>query len=130
MVISIVGLFQAVEIYQTFSRLLQSQARRSDVACRYGGDEFVLLLPNISLQKAFQRAEQICQIFRDTNIQYGSIVIQDTVSMGLSTYPSHAKDGEELLRTADDALYVAKARGGDQTILFDPATVNIDRNQR
>ncbi len=114
---------------QTFASLLQSQARSSDVACRYGGDEFVLLLPNLSQKKAFQRAEQICRIYRKTDIHYGSFILRDTVSMGVATYPSHAKDGEELLRAADDALYVAKAKGGDQASLFDPATLRVHQNK-
>lgn len=96
----------------TFGKLLSASCRTEDIACRYGGEEFVLILTEISLEDALRRAETLrsaveTMTVRHLHRQIGGV----TVSIGLAMYPDHATDGVTLQRRADLALYRAK-RGG------------------
>jgi diguanylate cyclase (GGDEF)-like protein len=92
--------------------LLQAYVRESDIACRVGGEEFSLLLPEGSLQIATQRAEDIRKAINDLTLKYED---QDlgpvTVSMGVATYPEHGMTADPLIRAADQVLYDAKHKG-------------------
>ena len=86
--------------------------REEDVACRYGGDEFVILLTETSLETARKRARQLRDGIKTLSIPYrGQYLTPPTVSLGAALYPDHGSSADELLRAADDALYKAKARG-------------------
>jgi len=87
--------------------------RPTDKACRYGGEEFTLVLPDTNLQGGLLIAEKLRQAIFDANIQHeGSKVAPCvTLSVGLSTYTGQVQDGDELLKAADDALYRAKENG-------------------
>lgn len=94
-------------------RVIRSVVREVDVVCRYGGEEFSVLLPETDAAGAYVAAEKIREAiaeyeFADADGERRACL---TVSLGLATYPMHAKDKETLLRTADDALYQAKAGG-------------------
>lgn len=106
------------EILRELARLFQSRLRAEDIACRYGGEEFVLILPDAPLEVARERAEQFRQIVRESQIQYrGKPLERVTISIGLSCYPQHGTKGEELLRAADAALYRAKDEGRDRIVV-------------
>lgn len=98
-------------VLQSFADLLAYSSRSSDIACRYGGEEFVLTLPGMTLEAACQRAEQIRQGFAATQVWVGDNLIQTTLSAGVGTFPADGKTGEQLLQVIDAALYQAKARG-------------------
>ena len=92
-------------------RLLLENSRKSDVACRYGGEEIILVLPNTSLEVAKQRAETIRQKLSMIKIKIGSKSLSATISLGLAEYPRNGSLAESLLRSADKAMYQAKQAG-------------------
>jgi diguanylate cyclase (GGDEF)-like protein/PAS domain S-box-containing protein len=98
---------------QATARLLMANIRRGDAACRYGGDEFVVILPGASLGNALQRLERLRSLIAALRVPYESSELHATVSIGLAAYPDHGKTGDALLRAADDALYAAKNAGGN-----------------
>ena len=99
-------------LIQQISKLLASQIRVEDIACRYGGDEFVLVLPETSLMLLKERAEilqkKVEQLqFTDESKDVGSI----TISQGIAVFPIHGSSGEAIIKAADEALYRAKRKG-------------------
>jgi len=105
-------------LLRELGKFLQRHIRGGDIACRYGGEEFILIMPDISLEVAKQRAEHISRNARQLRIQaadqsYGGI----TLSIGVAIYPLHGRIIETVLRSADTALYRAKQQGRDQVII-------------
>ncbi len=95
-----------------FGKLLQGLSRQEDIACRYGGEEFTLILPEASPQAALERAEQIRVAVEAMRVQHlGTDLPPVTVSIGLAFAPDDGSDPESLVRHADRALYKAKSRG-------------------
>jgi len=98
--------------------LLQTNIRGEDIACRYGGEEFTLILPEGSAEVTQQRAEGLCAALRRMEIQYrGQPLGRITMSLGVAVFPEHGKTAEALLQAADAALYQSKAAGGDKVTL-------------
>lgn len=92
--------------------VLQRSIRGEDIACRYGGEEFILILPDASLPDAAQRAEQLRTAIGAIDVVHGQHAVGPlTVSLGVAIYPSHGSTGEAVVRSADAALYQAKSRG-------------------
>ena len=106
------------EVLKKLAAMLIEQVRTTDVACRYGGEEFLLLLPNMSLGKALLRAEQWRSAFSATTVLLGEVLIQTTLSIGIATYPDNGKSAEELISCADLAMYRAKTEGRNRVVLF------------
>ena len=99
------------EVLKALGTLLQAHAREGDIPCRYGGEEFVLVLPRMSLNVARQRGEQWREAFGAQKVRHGDLDICVTMSIGLATYPDHGATAESLIVSADRALYRAKAAG-------------------
>ncbi|WP_245927291.1 PAS domain S-box protein [Aphanothece hegewaldii] len=98
---------------------LSSQIRSGDIACRYGGEEFLLILPEASLEISLHRAEQIRQGIKQLQVSFGEQLLnQITVSIGLSCFPDHGKTMETLIQAADFALYQAKNEGRDRVVRY------------
>jgi diguanylate cyclase (GGDEF)-like protein len=98
--------------------LLQRNLRKEDIACRYGGEEFVLVLPDASMENAGRRAEQLRDAVRRMRVPHKDIVLGPvTVSIGVAAFPEHGTDGTGLLKAADMALYEAKKAGRDRVML-------------
>lgn len=109
------------------SRFLQNRTRKEDIACRYGGEEFVLILPEAALEIAQQRAEDLRQEAKHLQVRYrGQILDRITLSLGVSGYPEHADSTSELLRIADAALCRAKAEGRDRVLVGWPAAIKVE----
>ena len=102
------------ELLRELGLLLRAKTRRSDYACRYGGDEFLVVMPGSSAQEAAGRADDLRRAFAG---QYATSPRQGvvcTLSAGVAVYPDHAGDLHALLAAADLALYAAKAAGRDR----------------
>jgi diguanylate cyclase (GGDEF)-like protein len=97
--------------------LLQQQVRKSDVACRLGGEEFVVLLMNTDRQQAVARAEAIRLAVKNLIISGVDSGHRISVSTGVAIYPDHGDNSQQLLRAADLALYTSKREGRDRTSL-------------
>jgi diguanylate cyclase (GGDEF)-like protein len=82
-----------------------------DTACRYGGEEFVVIMPTAPLNTAMRRADELRQTFANLRVKYDSQELRATISIGVATFPTHGQDSDALLRAADQALYMAKATG-------------------
>jgi diguanylate cyclase (GGDEF)-like protein len=92
--------------------------RGEDVACRYGGDEFTIVLPEASLADVWRRAEQMRDAVKRLDLSYeGSKLGAITLSIGVAAYPDHGQTGERVLLASDAAAYAAKAEGGDRIMV-------------
>jgi diguanylate cyclase (GGDEF)-like protein len=98
--------------------LMMRLFRGEDVACRYGGDEFTIVLPEASLADAWQRAEQLREAFRRLELVHNNKPLgQVTLSIGVALFPDHGATAERLLQAADSAAYIAKSEGGDRVMV-------------
>jgi diguanylate cyclase (GGDEF)-like protein/PAS domain S-box-containing protein len=105
---------------QSMARFLQAQIRLEDTPCRYGGDEFVLILPDSTLDDTYKRAEQLRQGIKQITIQHaGRILGAVTISLGVACCPEHGMTVEEVLLAADKAMFRAKEEGRDRTLIAD-----------
>jgi len=101
--------------------LLQGSLRKEDIACRYGGEEFVLVLPDASLENAARRAEQLRDAVRRMRIPHKDALLGPvTISVGVAAFPDHGSDATGLLKSADMALYEAKRTGRDRVTVARP----------
>jgi diguanylate cyclase (GGDEF)-like protein len=99
-------------------RLLRTSLRGGDVVCRYGGEEFVLILPEAGAEDGFRRVEQLREASRQLCVTHRSRAIgAPTFSGGIAVYPTDGDTVEDLLRAADAALYVAKHGGRDRLVM-------------
>ncbi len=100
-----------------FVKTVSGQLRSNDIMGRFGGEEFIVALPNTDPASAKKIAERIRMMVRDTAIETSSGDVWCTVSIGISCCPSHGRNMDELVRVADEALYQCKRRGRDQVLL-------------
>lgn len=104
-------------LLQKLGKFLKEQIRAGDIACRYGGEEFMLILPAAPLKIVQQRAEQIRTLVKHLDVQHRQQSLGEiTLSLGVAIFPSHGLTCEEVIRAADAALYQAKAEGRDRVI--------------
>ena len=98
-------------ILTQIAQIFTDNLRISDVICRYGGDEFVLVLPNSTLASTLHKAEELRQTAASASFTFEGVTLGITLSFGAAAYPQHGKTGEALLKAADRALYTAKKNG-------------------
>jgi diguanylate cyclase (GGDEF)-like protein/PAS domain S-box-containing protein len=99
-------------------QFLQAQVRREDIACRYGGEEFTLILPGAALELTHERAEQLRVNVHALQVAVaGDALAAITLSLGVAVFPAHGDNGPTVLRAADAALYQAKEQGRDRVAL-------------
>lgn len=104
-------------VLRRIALLLQGYVRESDIACRVGGEEFSLLLPEASMQIATQRAEDIRKAVQQLKLNYEDHNLSGiTISLGVAAFPDHGVTPDTLIRAADQALYDAKYRGRDRVV--------------
>jgi diguanylate cyclase (GGDEF)-like protein len=97
--------------------LLKAHIRGSDIACRYGGEEFVFVLPGATLESAQRRAEGLRLAIRRLELKVGERAIGTlTASLGVVLYPEHAASADALISAADKLLYEAKNSGRDRIV--------------
>jgi diguanylate cyclase (GGDEF)-like protein len=105
-------------LLQALGHLLITQTRRGDVACRIGGEEFIIIMPGASLKAANQRAERWRQTFEHLDITDAGQRVQATLSIGIAIFPLHGRDSEAILRAADQAMYAAKDAGRNRVMVY------------
>ncbi len=98
------------------SELFINNMRSYDIVCRYGGDEFVLVMPDSTLPNALKRAEDLRQFVENTGFTFENKTINVSISLGVCAYPEHGMSADNLLRSADKALYAAKENGRNSVI--------------
>ncbi|HMH53189.1 MAG TPA: diguanylate cyclase [Candidatus Acidoferrum sp.] len=99
-------------------RFLRTAIRSGDVACRYGGEEFFLIMPELAAHDAERRFDEIRDAVKRLHVTYrGQSIPGVTVSAGIATFPEHGAAGDELIRIADAALYRAKGAGRDRLVM-------------
>jgi len=96
--------------------LLLARLRRMDVACRYGGEELVVLMPDCSAVDALARAQEICAMVRGLRDRADSTLPAVTISAGVAAWPEHGEQMGKVLEAADAALYAAKRQGRDRAV--------------
>jgi diguanylate cyclase (GGDEF)-like protein len=100
-------------VLQALGILLRGHTRAGDIVCRYGGDEFLLVLPNMKLTDVLKRAEIWRAAFHDMEICYGELQMQSTISIGVASTQFHGTEADDVIRAVDKALYRAKNAGRD-----------------
>ncbi len=103
-------------VLKSLAELMIAKTRSSDVACRYGGEEFVLVLPGTNLEATFRRAESLREQFENNVVPFGEVNLAATISLGVSVYPEHGIDIDTLIRHADAAMYQAKLAGRNRVV--------------
>ncbi len=105
-------------LLQNLAMTFRANLRAEDIACRYGGEEFTLILPETGLPVSLDRAEVIRQRVAQLRINHrDSTLSQVTISIGIACYPDDGDSMEKLLRAADLALYEAKSNGRDRVVV-------------
>lgn len=105
-------------VLKAIAALLKGKVRGSDIACRYGGEEFALILPETGLDAAVRRAEDIRLAIARLVLSHGGTPLRKvTTSSGIALFPDHGEDSGALLRVADIALYAAKGAGRDRVVV-------------
>jgi diguanylate cyclase (GGDEF)-like protein len=106
------------EALRFVAETLLLNVRAEDLAVRYGGEEFVVILPECSLEQAAVRAEEICTRLKELYIaRPGELPCPVTASIGVAAFPATTDQADLLLKCADDALYQAKHAGRDRVVV-------------
>ena len=101
------------------ARLIKDTIRQYDVACRFGGEEFAVIMPNTGLNDARIFCERLRKEIENTTVSYGAVEIQFTVSIGLAQFsPDIDQSIADLIKRADDGLYAAKQQGRNRVVAY------------
>jgi diguanylate cyclase (GGDEF)-like protein len=106
------------EVLSRVGQMLAASVRKEDIVCRYGGEEFTLILPEASLADAGKRTEQLRQKVNHSSVHFrGKDVGPVTISAGVAAFPEHGSCAAQVLRAADESLYEAKAGGRNRVVV-------------
>ncbi|HHW4984130.1 TPA: diguanylate cyclase, partial [Legionella anisa] len=109
------------EVLKSIGKLLKENFRKSDISFRFGGEEFVVVLLNTTLNNAASRMEEFHEEVKATSIYYkGNPLPHITISIGVAEAPKHGATIDEIIKAADHALYAAKKGGKDQVKVYNP----------
>ena len=103
-------------VLQALGAFLQNHVRGDDIPCRYGGEEFLLILPEAPLAIVTQRAAALHAGIKALRIRYQETALSVTTSVGVAALPAHGTEIKDVVAAADAALYQAKANGRDQVV--------------
>jgi diguanylate cyclase (GGDEF)-like protein len=110
-----------------FGDFLIKNTRGQDIACRYGGEEFAVVLSDTTLAGALKRANILREEVRQLKVHYGGQLLgMVSISVGLALFPDHGTTIAEVLRAADQALYSAKREGRDRVCVWSSEVKQID----
>ncbi|MBT3320664.1 MAG: GGDEF domain-containing protein [Anaerolineae bacterium] len=108
------------KVLAAFGKTVLKIMRESDLACRFGGEEFAFFLSNTAQTQALKFSERLHIAIRESSINYEGASIQYTVSMGIASYPkARIKNVQGFLKVADKGLYIAKENGRNQTKIYE-----------
>jgi diguanylate cyclase (GGDEF)-like protein len=99
------------QVLKALGDFLLTGVREGDIVCRYGGEEFLIIMPGVHLKDAQVRAESICQGFSTLAVNYEEKELHSTISIGVAIFPQHGSTSDEIIRAADTAMYIAKQAG-------------------
>jgi diguanylate cyclase (GGDEF)-like protein/PAS domain S-box-containing protein len=100
------------------ANLMKENARGSDIVCRYGGEEFIMVLPGATIDSASRRAEELRQKCADLSILHDGKTLRITISFGVALYPDHGRDAEEVIQKTDKAMYISKETGRNRVTVW------------
>jgi diguanylate cyclase (GGDEF)-like protein len=104
-------------VLRELGSFLLEQFRGEDIACRFGGEEFIFILPDASLDNTRKRAQSLRKAVKQLDVYHrGNLLDKITLSIGVASFPDHGNDAEALLRAVDQALYRAKNEGRDRVV--------------
>ncbi|MEM8755184.1 MAG: diguanylate cyclase, partial [Pseudomonadota bacterium] len=103
-------------VLKAMAKVLQKLFREADVACRIGGEEFIVMLPGADRDLAFDRAEQLRRAVEGMSLSYGGDSLNVTMSAGVCEFTADGDELEELMQVVDEALYRAKAEGRNRVV--------------
>jgi diguanylate cyclase (GGDEF)-like protein len=101
-------------VLRELGKFLKENVRGEDIACRYGGEEFMLILPNASLESSRLRAEELRCGVKSLKILHKDQEFRISISAGVAALPDHSSNIREVVDHSDLALYQAKSKGRDQ----------------
>jgi diguanylate cyclase (GGDEF)-like protein len=102
-------------LLSALAHVITTGIRSEDIACRYGGEEFLLVMPGSSLETTRERAENVRQAVQTLQVKYQNHFLKSpTLSLGVAIFPDHGVTAEEVIAAADAALYRAKQAGRDR----------------
>jgi diguanylate cyclase (GGDEF)-like protein len=108
-------------LLKEFGQMLIGQSRQSDILCRYGGEEFALILPETTTNEALDYADRLRQQVKQLNIIHHDRALGTvTISVGIAAFPINGQNPHSLIEAADKALYTAKHAGRDRAIVAAP----------
>lgn len=105
-------------VLQQLSQCLRATARKEDSVCRWGGEEFLVICPNVGMQECAHMAERLRKLVEEIRIVCEGKVLQVTISSGVASWTVNSKHVEQMLGQADKALYNAKNGGRNRTVNF------------
>ena len=109
------------EVLRQVSSIFHQQVRKIDIVCRYGGEEFALLLTQTNVEQAFAVAEKLRKTIQKW--QFPGVPRAITISAGVAAFPVHGRNRDELVQAADSGLYLAKQAGRNRVCITDAAYV-------
>ena len=110
-------------VLQSLADLFRNFFRATDICCRYGGEEFAIILPESSAQDAAARADALRSAVKRLRLRYKKEILGPlSLSAGVAAFPDHGSMGDELLKIADHCLYQSKERGRDIVTVASPQT--------
>jgi diguanylate cyclase (GGDEF)-like protein len=105
-------------VLRSLGSLLKTHFRGEDIVCRYGGEEFTVILPETSAEVVQKRSVDLCEAIKQMPVQHrGQPLHSVSLSIGVAMYGEQGTTGDSLLRSADSALYLAKQQGRDQVVV-------------
>jgi diguanylate cyclase (GGDEF)-like protein/PAS domain S-box-containing protein len=105
------------QVLRSLASFILTCIRLSDTACRIGGDEFVIVMPEAAIGLAYERGEKLRLGVEKRPMAEAGMTGRLTISAGISVFPAHGASMEELLRSADQALYLAKSQGRNRVVV-------------
>lgn len=104
-------------VLRTFGKHIIDNVRYEDIACRIGGEEFMIIMPETTFETAKQRSEEIREEFHKMKFLYDNKILNDlSISIGVASYPAHGKSAVDIFRSADRVLYQAKSEGRNRVV--------------